>query len=326
MTAPAITVLLPVYNGAHYLAAAIDSILQQTFTDFEFLIINDGSKDESAEILAQYDDPRMKIIHQKNMGLSATLNKGIELAQGKYIARQDQDDISLPTRLKKQFDYLALHPECALLGTHATIWANDLATTRHHCHPAQHERLSFELLFNNPFVHSSVMFNKQIVRELGGYSTDPERQPPEDFELWSRIAKQHKIANLPERLLVYREVATSMSRDVNHPFVDKLVTICAENIAHQSSSAVITRHMQDIAALTHSAYKRVSLRPNIKKMQAIIQQIGERLGKQDPEILQITTERLQILQHQFMQHKLNKVHLLGMAKKFYGLYKRAFKS
>src|SRR4051812_15533497 len=119
--APKISVLLPVYNAEPYLKEAIDSVLQQTFADFELIIINDGSKDRSADIIKSYTDKRILFIDQENIGLSATLNKGIALARGEYIARQDNDDISRPERFRKQVTYLDAHPRTMLLGTAAEI-------------------------------------------------------------------------------------------------------------------------------------------------------------------------------------------------------------
>ena len=119
---PLITVLMPVYNGAKYLNEAIDSILNQTFSDFELLIIDDGSTDQSIDLIKAYNDPRIKlIVNKKNIGQSATLNKGLELARGKYIARMDQDDISMPERLKKQMGFMDEYPKFAVPGCSSSV-------------------------------------------------------------------------------------------------------------------------------------------------------------------------------------------------------------
>ena len=114
---PKISVVMAVYNGEKYLREAIDSILNQTFKDFEFIIVNDGSTDRTREILESFIDPRIVLIHQEHMGLTKSLNRGIALAKGKYIARQDADDISMAERLEKQFNFLESHENVALLGT-----------------------------------------------------------------------------------------------------------------------------------------------------------------------------------------------------------------
>lgn len=305
MSAPSITVLLPVYNGAADVVQAVNAILAQTYSDFELLIINDGSKDNSAEILNALSDPRIRLIHQDNMGLAATLNKGLQLAKGKYVARQDQDDLSHPQRLEKQLAYMEAHPECIMLGTAAEIWVADTPTERVHQHPVDHGTLSFDLLFNNPFVHSSIMLRKEAVIAAGGYSTDRERQPPEDYELWSRLARIGQVANLPERLLVYREVPQSMSRTGPNPFLDKLVTICAENLAFANGLSAPTQDSIDAAAFTHSAPHRLSRRPNLKRMQQLVQQAAENIAASSatPSVRQRGQERAEILKYQFMLHR-----------------------
>ena len=127
MKTPALTVLMPVYNTEKYLKEAVDSILQQSFPDFEFLIIDDSSTDSSAEIIAAYRDPRIRVLkNEKNMGMSATLNKGIEMCRTELIARMDADDISYPERLEKQFRFFESNPECALLYT----WAQEITTQK----------------------------------------------------------------------------------------------------------------------------------------------------------------------------------------------------
>jgi hypothetical protein len=253
--APPVTVLMPVYNGADYLAESIDTILGQTLGDFEFLIIDDGSKDGSPGILQAYAarDPRIRLVRQDNMGLAATLNKGLSMARGELVARQDQDDLSAPDRLEKQFAWMRAHPECVLLGTRASIWADRTPTDRAHDHPVFNTVLKLDLLFNNPFVHSSVMLRRERVLALGGYTTDRNRQPPEDYELWARIGRAARVANLPERLLVYREAAQSMSRTGVNPFQSRLLVLSAENLALTAGLPEVDPHCRDIAALFHQA-------------------------------------------------------------------------
>ena len=249
-----VSVVLPVYNGAQYLREAIDSILQQTHRNLELIIINDGSKDGSQEIINSYSDLRIRAFEQSNVGLAATLNKGISLAQGPWIARQDQDDVSFPDRLAKQVHFMNAHPGCAMVGTAAQIWVDDAVSDRFHRHPCSSEELLAGLIFYNYFVHSSVMMNKVIVEKMGGYTTDPNRQPPEDYELWSRIARQYPVANLPEVLLAYREVGGSMSRDGENPFSKKLIMLSAENIAWALDKSVESDDVQALAHLMHRVY------------------------------------------------------------------------
>jgi glycosyltransferase involved in cell wall biosynthesis len=302
MNAPRVSVLLPVYNGAADLPRALESVLGQTFPDFEVIAINDGSRDNSAELLNSITDSRVRVIHQDNMGLAATLNRGLSLARGALVARQDQDDLSKLQRFAKQIAHLDENPKCILLGTAAEIWIGDDPAGRAHDHPTTHPQLMFDLLFNNPFVHSSVMMQRAAVLELGGYSTDRARQPPEDYELWSRMARHGLVANLPERLLVYREVPQSMSRTGPNPFLDKVVAISAENLALARGKREADIATLDVAALTHSAFHRLSLRPNIRAMSRVVEQAGGAIAEGDPVVIARTAERVKILQYQWLMH------------------------
>ena len=275
---PVVSVVLPVYNCPGYVGQAIESILGQTYTDFELIIIDDGSKDETPDVVRRFTDPRIRFFTQENRGLAATLNRGIGLARGRYIARQDQDDVSFPDRFAKQVAFLDAHSACGLLGTWAEIWRDDTRTDRAHRHPSDNTTLQFELLLNNPFVHSSVMMRKAALERVGGYSTDPGRQPPEDYELWSRIARQFEVANLPEFLHVYREIGGSMSRIGPSPFLDHLVTICAENVAWAAGLDPSQPQVTNIAAIVHRADYRLQGRPDFVEMRKILARAAARVA------------------------------------------------
>jgi len=203
-TDPRVTVIMPVYNAERYVSEAIDSILTQTFTDFEFIIIDDGSTDGSPDIIGQYEDKRIRFIRKpRNEGLVSALNLGIELALGEYIARMDADDIALPERLEKQVAFLDSHPDVVVVGTKA--WRIDpagkiiesmISVTRWE---DVHRYLRSGA---NRLIHSSVMMRTEIVRKIGGYR---EQFPhAEDIDLWLRILEHGKICNLPEKLMLYR--------------------------------------------------------------------------------------------------------------------------
>ncbi len=291
---PAVSVILPVWNCPAYVGAAIESILSQTLGDFEFIIIDDGSTDETPEVLKRYNDPRIRHVRHENRGLAGTLNVGIALALGKYVARQDQDDISQPERLEKQFAYMEKHPECALLGTWAQIMEGNRLVDRFHRHPTDPATIQYALLLNNPFVHSSVIFRTEVARKLGGYTTDPSRQPPEDYEFWSRMARVASIANLPEVLLHYREVPGSMSRQGPSPFQKKLVVICSENIAFAAGVDEPNQSARNIAAITHGAKECTSGKPNFKLMESVFLKAAHAVAGDppDPEILRDAKNRI----------------------------------
>ncbi len=272
---PQVSVVLPVYNCPLYVGGAIESILRQTFEGLELIVIDDGSTDETPSVLERYGDPRIRLLRQPNRGLAATLNRGIELARGPFIARQDQDDISYPERLSKQIAYLDRHPRCALVGTWAEIWRENTKTEWQHRHPASDAELKYRLLLNNPFVHSSVMMRKSALDDVGGYSVDPARQPPEDYELWSRLARKHEVANVPEVLHIYREVQGSMSREGISPFVKRLITISAENIAQAAGVHACDHHVVNIAALVHGAPERVQGTVDLRQMTRVFRRAAE---------------------------------------------------
>lgn len=250
---------MAVKNGGTLLGGSVDSILAQTFRDFELIIINDGSTDDTLETLAKFNDPRIRVVSQENQGLARSLNRGIELSKGRYIARQDHDDLSMPTRFQMQFDYMEAHPTCGLLGTASEIWTLDGPTGRFHNHPCDPGILAFDLLFNNPFVHTSWMLRKSVVDTVGLYTTDRNREPPEDFEYVSRIVRHFDVANLPDRLVVYREMQNSLSSTIrpknlvlNNPFSQRLALVSAENIAFTVGLTKVTGDAQNFGAMTHT--------------------------------------------------------------------------
>jgi glycosyltransferase involved in cell wall biosynthesis len=206
---PRVTLILPVYNGEAYLRPAIDSLLRQTFRDFELLIIDDGSTDGSAAIVASYGDERIRFQRNaRNLGLIATLNKGFELARGEFIARMDCDDISLPHRLERQLDYLACHPDVALVGS----WFEKLQGRHSRVvkTPVDHAAIRFFLIFDNTFLHSSIMIRRSLLEQFN-LRFDPAFPYAEDYELWVRISRYARVANIPEVLVQYRDHADNTS-------------------------------------------------------------------------------------------------------------------
>ncbi|BAZ42345.1 glycosyl transferase family protein [Calothrix sp. NIES-4101] len=208
---PKITVLMPVYNGECYLQETIDSILSQTLCDFEFLIINDGSTDYTKEIICSYNDPRIRLIdNESNLGLTKCLNKGLQLAKGELIARQDADDISYPERFAQQVDFLETHPEVALLGTWYNIIDAQGNIVGQGEKPCKCTQIRWELSFCCSFIHSSVMFRKSTILEQVGFY-DETFIYAQDYDLWCRIACKLKVANLNEYLLKLRLNPSSMT-------------------------------------------------------------------------------------------------------------------
>lgn len=280
---PRISVVLPVYNGLPYIKDAIASILLQDFADFELIVINDGSTDGTDKVLDEFDDPRLRVIHQANMGLALTLNRGLEMSRGEYIARQDADDISLPSRLGKQIVYMDQHPDCALVGSWTTIWEVDKPTSRGHSHPCDNGEIQIRLLFDSFFVHSSVMIRKSALKLSGLYPTDPERNPPEDFDLWLRIAKHFRVANIPEKLLIYREVASSISRTKADLLQTRAIKIAAENIGYILGDQRENADLHNLVAVLRHAPNYVTPNCNYKKLSKLLARIEASLVARFPQ-------------------------------------------
>lgn len=196
---PKVSVIMAAYNAEPYVAMAVDSVLRQTYTDFEFIVIDDGSNDRTWSILSEYDDSRLICIRNpSNLGLTRTLNRGLELAQGEYIARQDADDLSLPHRLLRQVQALDLQPAIGLLGTWwLTVDASGQGIQHVRVPTDSHEivqRLPVDLVVT----HATVMVRRSCLDAVGHYCL--EAGSAEDLDLWLRIAEQCQISNVPEEL------------------------------------------------------------------------------------------------------------------------------
>jgi len=214
MNVPAVSVVLPVYNCEKYIAKAIESVLHQTFTDFEFIIINDGSTDHTEEIIRSFSDPRILYqVNNTNKGLVFTLNKGIDIAKGSYIARMDGDDICLPERFKKQFDYLQLNKEVDILATVVTlIDENEIVSGTWHSdiNNVSARDIRKELPKDNCIAHPTVMGKTEIIKK---YKYNHTQSQSEDYDLWLRMMSGGGIIHkLPEPLLLHRILASSFTR------------------------------------------------------------------------------------------------------------------
>jgi glycosyltransferase involved in cell wall biosynthesis len=199
-----ISVVLAVYNGEKYLREAIDSILAQTFTDYEFVIINDGSTDATSPIILSYSDPRIVYIeNETNKGLIYSLNKGVSISRGKYIARMDADDIALPQRFQIQFDWLEAYPEIGICGSNIEAFFNTKRKSIIIRFPKTDELIRVYTFFQSPFSHPSVMMKREIlVKNELSYPT--QYLHAEDYALWIELLKYTKAYNIPWVLLRYR--------------------------------------------------------------------------------------------------------------------------
>ena len=219
---------MPVYNGARFLAEAVESILAQSVRQFELIAVDDGSTDESAEILKQYavGDARVRVFERPHAGLPATLNFGCSLAEGRYIARMDTDDIALPSRFERQIEFLECHPQVAILGTQLEPIREDgtrIDVTNVPLAPA-------DIVSNMQkfccMHHPTVMMRAAALRELGGYRE--AFQAAEDHDLWLRAAERYELANLPEVLLRYRIHTAAVSF---HKLEQQVISAMAADLA-----------------------------------------------------------------------------------------------
>jgi glycosyltransferase involved in cell wall biosynthesis len=203
---PRVTVLMPVYNGEAFLPESIESILAQTFNDFEFLIINDGSTDKSASIIDSYSDERIKhLMLNYNHGIVAALNIGLREARGEYIIRMDADDISLPVRIQEQVSFMDFNPDVGVCGTLAeVIGAGQMGTFM------DSSLLKAYLLLDCPFVHSSVIIRASVIRQHElRYSGNLKHV--EDFQLWVTMSKLTRLAIMPRVHILYRHTESQVS-------------------------------------------------------------------------------------------------------------------
>ena len=200
---PSVTVLMTMYQAEKDLRGSVESVLGQTWKDFEFLILDDGSRDRSVEIVRAYDDPRIRLVaNQVNQGQTACLNQGLALARGNWIARQDADDLSDPDRLRLQMELARQRPELALIGAQA--WLADPAGRFSGLLnvPRGPESLDWAMLWENPVVHTAALFRRDAALELGGY--DAAYTICQDYDLWERFVQRYPVANLARRLVTYR--------------------------------------------------------------------------------------------------------------------------
>lgn len=249
MTTPTISVAMSVYNGERFLAEAIESVLSQSFTDFEFLILDDGSSDGTSAIIERYAsmDSRIRPIIRENRGLIASLNQLIEEARAKLVARMDADDVCRPERFARQIAFLAANPDCGVVGS----WTEDIDEfgdryrLESRDHPRNHEEFLHAIEQSAPLLcHPAVIFRRDIVRAVGGYHA--AFRHCEDMDLWLRLASITRIANVPERLLRYRHYGDQVSsRYATEQQIGAAVALLAFK-ERQAGRPDPTEHLQEL--------------------------------------------------------------------------------
>ena len=206
-----ISVILPVYNSQEFLSQSINSILNQTYKNFELIIINDGSTDNSKEICKYFSkkDNRIIFIDKDHEGLTKSLNKALKIAKGKYIARQDADDVSLPERFEKQINWFLKNERRVLCGTNCKILNNNNFYKNNKSLKFTNSGIKKKLKYSNCFVHSTAMFLRNSSQKLGNY--DENLEYAQDYDLWWKLATLGEVGNLNEKLLILRNRENSIS-------------------------------------------------------------------------------------------------------------------
>lgn len=223
---PAVTVLMSVFNGENYIEKAIESILNQSFSDFEFLIINDGSTDRTAQILERLSlvDSRVRVIDQNNQGLVSSLNTGLRYARGEMIARMDADDIAYPNRFEKQVAYLLENRDVVALGSAITLIDGTGKNLREIRYPVGTAQVRSKMLKGSTLAHPAVLMRRKQVLQVGSYREVCRHA--EDYDLWLRLIEIGEIDNLGEPLLYYRHHDDKIS--LTESFAQRLATECAK--------------------------------------------------------------------------------------------------
>ncbi len=198
-----VSIIMPVYNGGFHLLEAINSILNQSYSNFEFIIINDASTDDSGKILKKIADNRVKLYSfTKHLGVAKSLNKAISLAKGKFIARMDADDVAYPDRLMYQLNFMKVHPRTVLVGSWVELISDQGVFIRNKSYPILYEQIKRIIISYNPFVHPTLLMKSDIFQTLGGY--DETLNGAEDYDLVLRISKKFEVQNIPKVLLKFR--------------------------------------------------------------------------------------------------------------------------
>jgi hypothetical protein len=279
VSAPRITVLMSVHNGGRWLHAAIESVLAQTWRDFEFLILDDASTDDSVAQVEAFRDPRIRLIRlPENIGLTRSLNAGLREARGEFVARQDADDLSAPSRLEKQIAFLDAHPEVPLVGTQGRLIDAKGRSRGLRDLPMEPVAIRWLSLLDNPIIHTAAMFRVAIIRdEFGGY--DESFPCCQDYDLWARVLARHPAGNLAERLVSVREHGGSVSA-TRQPEAREMVRRVARRLAVAWLPRLV---LDDEAVALLCAYRQHLAPAEVAPFHALLARVEAEFAAQFPE-------------------------------------------
>ncbi len=272
MKYPEISTIMTVHNGQLFLGQAIESILNQTFRDFELIVINDNSTDDTQLIVEDFCDQDTQIIlinNPKNYGPFISANLGLKIAKGAFIARMDADDISLPTRFEKQVSFLESHAEVGLLGTNGSY----IDETGKVLGPFRHFENDLEIrwgnLFNSQFIHSSIMFRRSLLPLAGTYRED--HKYAQDYEFTSRLLQQTNGANLKEKLVMWRRTGSNISSQKKEEQLKFGTQIAMDNINRLFGADFVVDHEEMLVfrGLYRGTYKNANAEQVIRFLQIL---------------------------------------------------------
>lgn len=240
---PQVSVLIPAHNAATTLHASVRSILRQSWTNLEVIVVDDGSTDETAAVVERLaaSDTRVRLFHQPNQGIAAALNAGLRECSGRYVARMDADDISLPWRIRRQVDFMERHPTVAASGTGVLPFQNrPFRIGVPALFPEDSQGIHTRLMFNPPIMHPTAIIRREIVDTEEFYdSTMPEAQ---DYALWTRLARRHRLSNISDICLFYRRSSGSISQSRRAQQQARARELRLENLAALCGDAFAARH------------------------------------------------------------------------------------
>ena len=264
-----ITILMSVYNDEIFLEEAIRSILIQTFSNFEFIIIDDGSKDKSLRIIKNFKDKRISLLeNNNNIGLSASLNKGMKLSKGKYIARMDADDISLPERLEKQYNFMERNPNIGILGTGYHLINKSGEGMGTYIYPDNPVEIHWKLLTGPVFPHPTVMLRKKVLIE-NNLSYNEEYLATQDYELWCRMIHYTEGSNLPQALIKYRNHDQSKSKTESDKQEQLRIKVSADSLVKNYQLPHITMEQTAIIGVIVNSDIRSLKKTDLEKVYKI---------------------------------------------------------
>ena len=244
---PTVSVLMAVYNGQRYVRQAIDGILAQSFRDFEFVIVDDGSTDSTPLILDEYVDARIvRLRHAVNRGLIAALTTGLDAARGEFVARQDADDISNPERLRIQVEFLRLGPDVTVVGSDSIFESEEGGVPTTRTVERDPLRIAWILLFYCPLTHSSIMFRREVIKQLGGYGDGDLFV--EDFALWARVTRSSKVASTGHALVIRRRPPESITEMHGSEMSRAARRVSLQNLQWVSGASVATDQLDALQA------------------------------------------------------------------------------